>query len=309
LSHTPRVLLVEDNAVSLKVATLMLERQHIQVDTAMDGEAAVKAVQETPYRMVLMDVHLPGMNGLEAAQGIRKWEKDLAASPSAEDRPPVIIIALTAEEGEEMRQACLKAGMDDVLVKPLRPEKIQDTLERYLDQREPGEARSGFVEDLLKGLPIMPVAEREEIPVRRVMTFSLASETYALDLAYLKKIRWAREITPVPGLPPHILGITNMRGDIISVVDLKALLGIQGETPERPAIMVAGMKGVDVGLLVDSVDDLVDLPLKSIDSPMITFEKEYADVIDGEARLDDRLVVILNFERMMISEKMDIHRR
>ena len=71
--------------------------------------------------------------------------------------------------------------------------------------------------------------------------------------------------------------------------------------------MITSMKEVDVGFIVDSVDEIIDLPLKSIDPPMITFEKEYVDFIDGEARLDESLVVILNYRKIMASEKMNIH--
>lgn len=309
MSDAPRVLLVDDNPVSLKLATLMLERQHIRVDVARDGETAVKAVQKAAYQMILMDVQLPGMDGIEATRQIREWEDGLLSSPDAEGLSPVPIIALTAEDRKGMKQACLNAGMDDVMEKPVRPEKIQSVLKRFIGSPEAHENSAFSIEDAMKEVRDAPIEMREEAPVRHLMTFTLGNGTYAFDLAYMKKIRWAKDITPVPGLPPYILGITNTRGEIISVVDLKTLLGIQSETPSRASIMVAGMKGVDVGLLVDSVDDLIDLPLKSIDPPMITFEKEYTDFIDGEARLNDRLVVILNYERIMASEKMNVHKK
>lgn len=309
MSNHPRVLLVEDNPVSLKLATLLLERQNIQVDIARDGETALEAFQKAVYQMVLMDVQLPGMDGIEATRRIREWEDGVLSSPDAEGRSRVPIIALTAEDRKEMKQACLNAGMDDVMEKPVRPEKIQSVLKRFFGRPEAPERVAFSIEDALKEVRDAPLEERGETAVRHLMSFTLGNGTYAFDLAYMKKIRWAKDITPVPGLPPYILGITNTRGEIISVVDLKALLGIQSETPSRASIMIAGMKGVDVGLLVDSVDELIDLPLKSIDPPMITFEKEYADFIDGEARLDDRLVVILNYERIMASEKMNVHKK
>ncbi len=325
MSDAPRVLLVDDNPVSLKLATLMLERQSIRVDIARDGETAVKAVQKTAYQMVLMDVQLPGMDGIEATRRIRALESEAQSSKRKGKQDGVNlsasgfqlsvqsghipIIALTAEDRKGMKQACLNAGMDDVMEKPVRPEKIQSVLKRFIGGPEAPENRAFSIEDAMKEVRDAPIEMREEAPVRHLMTFTLGNGTYAFDLAYMKKIRWAKDITPVPGLPPYILGITNTQGEIISVVDLKTLLGIQSETPSRASIMIAGMKGVDVGLLVDSVDDLIDLPLKSIDPPMITFEKEYTDFIDGEARLNDRLVVILNYERIMASEKMNVHEK
>ena len=73
--------------------------------------------------------------------------------------------------------------------------------------------------------------------------------------------------------------------------------------------MVTSLEGVDVGFLVDGVDEIIDLPLKSIDPPMITFEKEYSEFIDGETRLNEGLLVILNYEKIMASEKMKIHKK
>ena len=194
-------------------------------------------------------------------------------------------------------------------MKPLRPDKVKKTLRLLFGDHKSDYKLSA---DILHSL-----AEHEESQsgspdassIRYLVTFSLGNEKYAFDMGYMKKIRWAKGITQVPGLPPHIPGIINLRGEIISVVDLKALLGISSETPPKATIMVTSMKGIDVGFLVDSADEIIDLPLKSIDPPMITFEKEYSEFIDGEARLDESLVVILNYPKIMASEKMNIHKK
>ena len=306
MSHVPRVLLVDDNPVNLKVAKMLLEKEEVQVDDVTDGETAVAAIQNTSYQMVLMDVQLPGMDGLETTRQIRQWEMSFSQS---EDHPRIPIIALTAADQEEEQQACLKAGMDDVILKPLRPDKIKKIL-RFIPVNHKSEEK--FYTNILNNL------QEEETPVsstpnkssiRSLMTFSLGHEKYAFDMDFMKKIRWAEGITPVPGLPPHIPGIINLRGEIISVVDLRALLGISSKIPSKATIMVTSLEGVDVGFLVDGVDEIIDLPLKSIDPPMITFEKEYSEFIDGETRLNEGLLVILNYEKIMASEKMKIHKK
>lgn len=309
MSDTPRVLLVDDNPVNLKVAEMLLKKKDVQVDSVMDGETAVEAVQKSSYQMVLMDVQLPGINGLEATKRIRQWEKRVLSPSHAENRPRVPIIAMTGEDRKEDQQACLDAGMDDVMEKPISPEKIQTALKHILRNNENHERISSHILDALEETTESDLVANAETPIRHLMTFTLGNEKYAFDMDYMKKIGWAKSITPVPGLPPHILGIINTRGEIISVVDLKALLGIQAEPPQQASIMVTSMRGVDVGFLVDSVDEIIDLPLKSIDPPMITFEKEYSDLIDGEARLDESLLVILNYQKIMASEKMNIHKK
>jgi len=306
LGHIPRILLVDDNPVNLKVAKMLLEKEGVQVDSVMDGETAFSAIQNTSYQMVLMDVQLPGMDGLETTRQIRQWEM---SSTKGKDHPPMTIIALTAADQEEEQQACLKAGMDDVILKPLRPDKIKKALQFIFVNHKSNEKLSTNILNKLKEKEASASSTPIKSSIRCLVTFSLGNEKYAFDMDFMKQIRWAEGITQVPGLPPHIPGIINLRGEIISVVDLKALLSISSKTPSKATIMVTSMKGVDVGFLVDSVDGIIDLPLKSIDPPMITFEKEYSEFIDGETRMDESLVVILNYRKIMTSEKMTLHKK
>ena len=306
MSHVPRVLLVDDNPVNLKVAKMLLEKEGVQVDSVMDGETAVAAIQNTSYKMVLMDVQLPGMDGLEATRQIRQWEMSFSQSENHLRTP---IIALTGADQEEEQQACLRAGMDDVILKPLRPDKIKKILRFIFVNHEGNEKLSANILNRLKEEETPVSSTPIKSSIRSLMTFSLGNEKYAFDMDFMKKIRWAEGITPVPGLPPHIPGIINLRGEIISVVDLRALLGLSSEIPSKATIMVTSLNGVDVGFLVDGVDEIIDLPLKSIDPPMITFEKEYSEFIDGETRLNEGLLVILNYEKIMASERMKIHKK
>jgi len=306
LNNRPRILLVDDNPVNLKVAKMLLEKKGVQVDSVMDGKTAIARLQEIPYQLVLMDVQLPVMDGLKTTRKIRQWEM---SSSKKEDHPHIPIIALTAEDQVEERQACLKAGMDDVIIKPLRPDKIEKALAFVSADHQTRHKLSATILETLEKRDSTTPLTNPASSIRHLVTFGLANESYAFDMKFLKKIQWAEGITPVPGLPSHILGIINLRGDIISVVDFKALLGIPLPSVPKPSIMVTGWGGVDIGFLVDSVDEIVDLPMKSIDPPMITFEKEYSAFIDGEARLNDRLLVVLNYQKIMGAEKLNIHKK
>ena len=118
-----RLLLAEDNPVNQRVAALMLERMGFTVDVVGDGEAAVTAAASGQYDAVLMDCQMPVMDGFEATRMIRRNERD-------GDRVP--ILALTASALDSDRQACLAAGMDDHLAKPIRPGPLAHTLARLL---------------------------------------------------------------------------------------------------------------------------------------------------------------------------------
>jgi PAS domain S-box-containing protein len=119
-----RVLLAEDNAVNRKVATRMLEKRGHQVVVTSNGKEALAALQKGTYDLVLMDVQMPEMDGLEATRTIRGSERGTGFHQQ--------IIALTAHAVIGDRERCLEAGMDGYLTKPLRPNELDQLLETYL---------------------------------------------------------------------------------------------------------------------------------------------------------------------------------
>ncbi|MCS6791590.1 MAG: PAS domain S-box protein [Oscillatoriaceae bacterium SKYG93] len=121
VKHPLRILLVEDNAINQKVALRILERLGYRADIAGNGIEAIEALRRQPYDIVLMDVQMPEMDGLEATRRIcQEW-------PS-EKRPR--IVAMTANAMLEARNICLQAGMDDYISKPIRIAELIQTLEK-----------------------------------------------------------------------------------------------------------------------------------------------------------------------------------
>jgi signal transduction histidine kinase/DNA-binding response OmpR family regulator len=109
-----RILLAEDNAVNQKLALRLLKQMGLGADLAEDGQAAVDAIERATYDLVLMDVQMPKLDGLEATRQIRQRWPDRALR----------IIGLTANAMAGDREACLAAGMDDYVSKPIRPEEL-----------------------------------------------------------------------------------------------------------------------------------------------------------------------------------------
>jgi PAS domain S-box-containing protein len=116
-----RILLAEDNAVNQKVALRILDKLGYRADVASNGVEALEALEREQYDVVLMDVQMPEMDGLDASRRIcERWPD--------ESRPR--IIAMTANAMIEDREACFAAGMDDYVAKPVRPEELADALSR-----------------------------------------------------------------------------------------------------------------------------------------------------------------------------------
>ncbi len=122
-----RILLAEDNVVNQRVAAVILGRFGYRVDIVGNGEEALSAVRRQSYDLVLMDVQMPEMDGLEATQRIcLEFPKDA--------RPE--IVAMTANARPQDVQECLAAGMDGVLTKPVSVDELRALLERSAGRRK-----------------------------------------------------------------------------------------------------------------------------------------------------------------------------
>ena len=124
--HPLRILLAEDNMVNQKLALRLLAQMGYRADVAGNGLEAVAALQRQPYDVVLMDVQMPELDGLEATRRIRA-----AALPHGQPR----IIAMTANAMQGDRELCIAAGMDDYIAKPIKVEELVGALARAHSQR------------------------------------------------------------------------------------------------------------------------------------------------------------------------------
>jgi CheY-like chemotaxis protein len=118
--HPLRILLAEDNVVNQKLALRLLQRMGYRADVASNGIEAIESVERQTYDLVLMDVQMPEMDGMEASRCINeRWP--------APARPRIVAMTANAMQGD--REACLAAGMDDYLTKPIRVEELAQALQ------------------------------------------------------------------------------------------------------------------------------------------------------------------------------------
>jgi GAF domain-containing protein/CheY-like chemotaxis protein/tetratricopeptide (TPR) repeat protein len=116
--HPLRILLAEDNVVNQKLALRLLQQMGYRADLASNGIEAVESVERQTYDVILMDVQMPEMDGLEAARRINARWKD--------DRPRIVAMTANAMQGD--REMCMAAGMDDYITKPIRVERLVEAL-------------------------------------------------------------------------------------------------------------------------------------------------------------------------------------
>ena len=131
-----RLLLAEDNPVNQKLAARILENYGHEVTTVVNGQEALKALENGHYHLILMDVHMPLMDGFAATAAIRARASD----------PPGVrlpIIAMTAHALKEDRENCLEAGMDDYISKPIRGRDLLQLVDKWALSRPAGLTREG----------------------------------------------------------------------------------------------------------------------------------------------------------------------
>lgn len=125
-----RILLVEDNLINCEVAVALLTRVGLAVETAADGLEAIEKANTIPYDLILMDIQMPKCDGLEATRRIRAMPN--SGNSIAARNSQIPILAMTANVFEDDRKACLAAGMNELVGKPVEPEKLYATIVKWL---------------------------------------------------------------------------------------------------------------------------------------------------------------------------------
>ena len=142
---------------------------------------------------------------------------------------------------------------------------------------------------------------------QQLVVFDLASESYAVDISAVREIIRMQEITSIPRTPEYVKGVINLRGKVTPVVDLRKRFGlpIAEQTAENRTVVV-DIGGNDIGVIVDAVTEVMGVPADAVEPPSSMITTDDSKYLLGIVKLDSRLIILLDLEKVLSVEDMDI---
>lgn len=143
-----------------------------------------------------------------------------------------------------------------------------------------------------------------EDPVLQWVTFRLADETYGINVMQVQEVLRYTEVAPVPGAPGYVLGIINLRGSVVTVIDTRQRFGLPAtEVSDHSRIVVVEVSGQVIGILVDAVSEVVYLNQSEIEKAPNVGTEESARFIQGVCHKEKRLLILVALEKIMSEEE------
>ena len=138
------------------------------------------------------------------------------------------------------------------------------------------------------------------------VTFRLSDEIYGINVMQVQEVLRVSEIAPVPGAPHYVLGIINLRGNVVTVIDTRIRLGLATTevTDSTRIVIIEGAKHV-VGILVDCVAEVVDLPTSEVESAPNVGNDESAKYIQGVASREGELLILVDLNKLLTDEEWE----
>ena len=149
-------------------------------------------------------------------------------------------------------------------------------------------------------------SEREAKPTVRVLSFRLGSEHYCMDIVDAKEVFRPISITRIPNTPPFIVGVTNLHGEIIPLVDIRYFLGLEKkEGLGATKAIVTDIKGSLIGIMIDDVDEALEIEEESIQPPLATIKGRLAEFTKGQIEMKEEILVLLELRKILNCEEIE----
>ncbi|MCF6093815.1 chemotaxis protein CheW [Microaerobacter geothermalis] len=147
--------------------------------------------------------------------------------------------------------------------------------------------------------------QKDIVNEMKVIVFRLQEEEYGVDVHQVKSIERMQHITRVPRTPDFVKGVINLRGVVTPIIDLRSRFELE-EFPvtDSTRIIIVVVGDVEVGLIVDSANDVIDIPLNMIEPPPEIVGGVEAVYLQGVAKLENRLLILLNLDKVLNPEEL-----
>ncbi|TQV84198.1 chemotaxis protein CheW [Exilibacterium tricleocarpae] len=147
-------------------------------------------------------------------------------------------------------------------------------------------------------------SKSSEDPILQWVTFRLAGETYGINVMQVQEVLRYSEIAPVPGAPAYVLGIINLRGNVVTVIDTRHRFGLpSGELTDHTRIVIIEADHHVIGILVDSVAEVVYLRLSEIETAPNVGNEESAKFIQGVCHKNEELLILIELDKLLTDQQ------
>lgn len=153
----------------------------------------------------------------------------------------------------------------------------------------------------------MTEKQENKVSEEQLVVFSLADETYGIDISVVNEIIRMQSITQVPRTPEFVEGVINLRGRIVPVIDLRKRFGLEvSEETQASRIMVVELEGIIMGMIVDAVSEVLRLPKDSIEPTPPMVSGVDAAYLRGVGKWDDRLIILLDIDKVLYKNEQEM---
>ncbi|MCR6111099.1 chemotaxis protein CheW [Bacillus sp. A301a_S52] len=140
----------------------------------------------------------------------------------------------------------------------------------------------------------------------KVIVFQLKDEEYGVEVEQVRSIERVQYITRVPSTPDFVEGVINLRGVVTPIIDLRKRFNIEGiDHSETTRVIIVTVGNMEVGLVVDAANDVIDIPKSAVEPPPEVVGGLEAEYIRGVAKLEKRLLILLNLDKVLNAEEMN----
>lgn len=147
----------------------------------------------------------------------------------------------------------------------------------------------------------------EDTQKDKYLTFHLAGENYGIEIVYVTEIIGIQKVTEVPDMPPYIKGVINLRGKVIPVMDVRTRFNMDEQAyDDRTCIVVVDINSNAIGLVVDHVQEVADIPAEQVEPPPHTGKGESSRYLKGMGKTENDVKILLNVEKLLNEDELEI---